>query len=342
MKLDGREIGPDADPLFIAEIGINHGGDLEAAKWLATVAVTAGARVIKHQTHVVGDEMTDAAKMVKPGNAEQSIYEIMEGCALDEQAERELKAHVEESKATFISTPFSRAAADRLERMAVTAYKIGSGECNNLPLVRHVADFGKPMIVSTGMNDMEAVAETVAILQAAGVEFALLHCINAYPTPYAATRLDCISELMEAFPEVPVGLSDHTPTIWTAVAAVALGACILEKHVTDLTSRPGPDVSFSLTPAQVFELIKASRAVKQARGGGKGMATCEEITARFAFATVVTTQSVAKGEELTRENTWVKRPGVGDYPASAYDDALGLCATEALPAGHHLMENDVA
>ncbi len=342
MKIDGREIGPDADPLFIAEIGINHGGDLELAKWLSTVAITAGARVIKHQTHVVDDEMTDAAKMIAPGNAKQSIYEIMADCALDETEERALKVHVEDHKATFISTPFSRAAADRLERMNVAAYKIGSGECNNLPLVRHVADFGKPMIVSTGMNDMAAIAEAVEVMQAAGVDFALMHCVNAYPTPYSAVRLDCITEMIEAFPGVPIGISDHTPTIWTAVAAVALGACIIEKHVTDVTDRAGPDVSFSLTPAQIFELITASRAVRQSRGGGKGMASCEEVTARFAFATVVTTQAVAKGEELTRHNIWVKRPGVGDFPAKSYDLALGSYAAEALPAGHHLMKVDLA
>ena len=341
MKIDGREIGPDADPLFIAEIGINHGGDLELAKWLATVVITAGARVIKHQTHVVEDEMTDAAKLVQPGNATRSIYEIMADCALDEDDERALKVHVEDHKATFISTPFSRAAADRLERMNVAAYKIGSGECNNLPLVRHVADFGKPMIVSTGMNDMTAIAEAVEVMQAAGVDFALMHCVNAYPTPYNAVRLDCITEMIEAFPSVPIGISDHTPTIWTAAAAVALGACIIEKHLTDLTTRAGPDVPFSLTPAQIIELITASRAIKQARGGGKGMAGCEEITARFAFATVVTTQAVAKGEELTRQNIWVKRPGVGDFAARDFDGVLGSCAAEALPAGHHLMTGNV-
>ena len=340
MKIEGREIGPDADPLFIAEVGINHEGDLELAKWLATVAVTAGARVIKHQTHVIDDEMTDAAKLVIPGNTDESIHEVMARCALNEADERELKKHVERNHATFLSTPFSRAAADRLHRMGVSAFKIGSGECNNLPLIEHVAAFGKPMIVSTGMNDLDAIAETVGLMEGK-VEYALLHCVNAYPQPYEATRLDCITEMLEAFPGAPIGLSDHTPTIWTALAAVALGASIIEKHVTDRTNRPGPDNSFSLTPAQVFELIRASRAIKQAKGRGKGMAKCEEVTARFAFATVVTTKAVAKGEELTRENTWVKRPGVGDYPAREYEVVLGRCAAESLPVGHHLMEGDL-
>tara|TARA_R100000808_G_C2152335_1_gene161705 strand:+ start:3947 stop:4975 length:1029 start_codon:yes stop_codon:yes gene_type:complete len=341
VKIEGREISEDADPLFIAEIGINHEGSLDHAKWLATMAVTAGARVIKHQTHVIADEMTDAAKMVKPGNTDASIWEVMERCALGEAEERKLKAHVESQKATFISTPFSRAAADRLERMNVSAYKIGSGECNNLPLVGHVAAFGKPMIVSTGMNGMESVSETVEVLQAAGVEFALLHCVNSYPQPYADTRLDCITEMREAFPSVPIGLSDHTPTIWTALAAVGLGACIIEKHVTDRTSRKGPDVPFSLTPAQIFELVTAIRAVKQARGGGKGMVASEEVTAKFAFSTVVTTASVKKHECLTDENLWVKRPGIGDYPAADYQDLLGAYATQDLPAGHHLMMGDI-
>lgn len=150
------EISDDVPSLVIPEMGINHAGSLKVAKEMVDAAHRAGARLIKHQTHVCSDEMSGAAKKVKPGNADVSIYEVMEQSALSEEEERELKDYTESLGMFFLSTPFSRAAADRLERFGVSAYKIGSGELNNYPLIEHIAEFGKPMIVSTGMNDLKA------------------------------------------------------------------------------------------------------------------------------------------------------------------------------------------
>ena len=161
ILIQNRKIGPGFPPLVIAEIGINHEGSLETAFQMADAAWKAGAEVIKHQTHVVEDEMSKDALKVIPGNSNVSIYEIMKRCALSEEDEVKLKEYVESRGMIFVSTPFSRAAADRLERMKVSAYKIGSGECNNLPLIKHIASFGKPMIVSTGMNDTSSVKKTV-------------------------------------------------------------------------------------------------------------------------------------------------------------------------------------
>ena len=152
IEIAGRRIGPDYPPLVIAEIGINHEGSLETAFAMVDAAAKAGIEIVKHQTHVVDDEMSAAAKKVIPGNADVSIYEIMKRCALDEAEEMELKKYVEQKGMIFFSTPFSRAAANRLEKMKVLAFKIGSGECNNHPLLDHIASFGKPMIISTGMN----------------------------------------------------------------------------------------------------------------------------------------------------------------------------------------------
>ena len=165
IEISNRKIGPDHKPLLIAEIGINHNGSLDEAKKIVDAAVLAGIEVIKHQTHVVEDEMSPEAQKVIPGNSDKSIYQIMEECALSEDDEIALKEYVEQKGCIFISTPFSRAAADRLERMGVEAYKIGSGECNNLPLLDHVSDFGKPMIISTGMNSLESVHQTVSFLK---------------------------------------------------------------------------------------------------------------------------------------------------------------------------------
>ena len=169
IQIAGRKIGPAHDPFVIAEIGINHEGSLAVAREMVDAAKRAGAEVIKHQTHVVEDEMSGAARKVVPGNADVSIYEIMQRCALSEDDERQLKEYVERQDMIFISTPFSRAAADRLQRMNVPAYKIGSGECNNYPLLKHVASFGKPIILSTGMNTSASVAKAVMIFEEAGV-----------------------------------------------------------------------------------------------------------------------------------------------------------------------------
>ena len=178
MKLGGRLIGPAHPPLVIAEIGINHGGSLDVARRMVDAAWSAGAEVVKHQTHVVEDEMSSAAKKVIPGNSTQSIYDIMAACALGEDDERKLKEHVESRGMIFLSTPFSRAAADRLQRMGVVGFKIGSGECNNYPLLKHVAAFGKPIVLSTGMNTLESVAKAVAIFEQSGIPYALLHTTN--------------------------------------------------------------------------------------------------------------------------------------------------------------------
>ena len=164
IEIESRKIGYNYPPVVIAEIGINHGGSLETAFEMVDSAFESGAEIIKHQTHIVEDEMTKEAKKVIPGNANVSIYEIMEQCALSEKQEIKLKNYVESKGMIFISTPFSRTAANRLERMNVSSYKIGSGECNNYPLIEHIASFGKPMIVSTGRNNIESVKKTVNIL----------------------------------------------------------------------------------------------------------------------------------------------------------------------------------
>ena len=237
FKIGGIGIGAGFKPLVIPEIGINHGGSLAVAKEMVDSACRAGASLVKHQTHIVEDEMCSVAKKVIPGNADISIYDIMKRCALSEKDEYELMQYVQSKGMFFLSTPFSRAAADRLEKFGVQAYKIGSGELNNYPLLRHVASFGKPMIVSTGMNDIESIQKAVAILEESGVDYALLHTTNLYPTPPSLIRLGAMQEMMRAFPNVPVGLSDHSLSNTACIAAMALGASVVERHFTDTKDR---------------------------------------------------------------------------------------------------------
>ena len=341
IEICGRMVGEGHPPLVIAEIGINHEGSLETAFELVNAAVSAGAEVVKHQTHVVEDEMVPAAKAVIPGNADVSIYEIMERCALPEEDEIKLKDYVESKGAIFISTPFSRAAADRLRRMDVCAYKIGSGECNNYPLIDHIASFGRPMIISTGMNDLASVAKTVEIVHKHAVPYALLHTTNVYPTPARLVRLGAMQQMLEAFPDAVIGLSDHTTSNLACFAATALGASILERHFTDRMDRPGPDIVNSMDPARLKDLLIGSQEIAIMRGGKKQAAAEEQPTIEFAFATVVSIKPVPEGAMFSEENTWVKRPGTGRILAEKYGDVLGKRAARDVPANVHLEPTDI-
>ena len=255
IEINGRKIGEDYPPLVIAEIGINHNGSLKVAKEMVNAAYRAGAEIIKHQTHIVDDEMSKEAKNVIPGNADISIYEIMEKAALNLEEEKELKRYVESKNMIFLSTPFSRAAADRLENMGVKAYKIGSGECNNYPLIEHIAKFRKPMIISTGMNNIKSVRKTVQIVEKYNIPYVLLHTTNLYPTPCNLVRLEAMQELKKEFPNAIIGLSDHTVNNNACLAATALGACVLERHFTDSKNRVGPDIVCSADEQELKELI---------------------------------------------------------------------------------------
>lgn len=340
FELNGRRVGEHYPPLVIAEIGINHEGSLDVAIAMADAACKAGAEVVKHQTHVVEDEMTARAREVIPGNASESIYDIMARCALSERDEMSLKDYVEWKGMCFISTPFSREAANRLARMDIPAYKIGSGECNNYPLVDHIASFGKPVILSTGMNDIAAVSRSVAILERRGVPYALLHTTNLYPTPAHLVRLGAMTDLAEAFPRAVIGLSDHTTGNYACLAAVALGASVLERHFTDRMDRPGPDIVNSMDPLALKELIIGSEQIFLMRGGTKMAVPEEQVTMDFAFATVVTTRPIAAGETLTKENIWVKRPGTGQIRAEHFEQVLGSIAKRDLAHDEHLDWSD--
>jgi N-acetylneuraminate synthase len=339
FSIGQRQIGADFPPLVIAEIGINHEGELAKALRMVDDAAAVGCECAKFQSHVIEDEMIP--NDVIPGNATESIWDIMERCALDENEERELKRYVESKGMIFLSTPFSRAAADRLHSMDVPAYKIGSGECNNYPLIDHIASFGKPIILSTGMNDIASIRPAVEIFRRHQVPYALLHCTSMYPTPYEKVRLGALQQLRDEFPDAVIGLSDHTLTIYTCVAAVALGASILERHFTSDKSWPGPDINISMDPPELGELVTASRAVHQALGGSKVILSEEQPTIDFAYASVVTIRDINEGDQFTKENIWVKRPGTGAILAVDYEKVLGKTAARAIPTNSQLSWRDI-
>ena len=340
--IGNRRVSAKDSPLVIAEIGINHEGSLETAFEMVDAAYKAGVEVVKHQTHVVEDEMSSAAKKVIPGNADVSIYEIMDRCALNEADEIKLKEYVESKGMIFISTPFSRAAADRLQRMGIEAYKIGSGECNNYPLIDHIASFGKPIILSTGMNTIDSIQKAVDIFKKHNVPYALLHCTNVYPTPHELVRLGAMTQMQQAFPEAIIGLSDHTVDNYACFGAVALGACILERHFTDRMDRPGPDINCSNDVTTMAELIHGASIIHKTLGGSKTPIKEEQPTIDFAFATVVAIADIKAGELYSKDNIWVKRPGTGEILAEDYESLLGQAAMRDILADEQIKKSDIS
>ena len=341
IQISNRKIGQDFPPFIIAEIGINHEGIKNRAIQMIDDAHSVGCECVKFQCHVIEDEMSSEAKKVTPDNANESIWDIMAQVQFTLEAEIELMEYVEAKGMIYLSTPFSRAAADRLESMGVVAYKIGSGECNNYPLVKHIAAFGKPIILSTGMNDISAIAKSVSILEEANVQYSLLHCTSIYPTPYDKVRLGALLELQAEFSNAVTGLSDHTVDNYCCLGAVALGASILERHFTSDKSWKGPDISMSMDTQDLEDLIKGSRAIHSALGGEKSILPEEQVTIDFAYATVVAIKDIRKGEMLTKDNLWVKRPGTGEIFAESYEQLLGRKSNKNICSGTHLKWNQI-
>lgn len=323
FKIGKITIDDQTPPIIIAEIGINHNGDLDRAISIADKAILSGAEIIKHQTHIVDEEMSVEAKKAIPGNSKLSIYEIMKKCTLSEEKEKKLMNYIINRKKIFISSPFSIAAANRLARFNVPAFKIGSGECNNYHFIEHICKFKKPIILSTGMNSISSIKKSVEIIKKNKIPLALLHCTNIYPTPPNLVRLDCIRQLKKAYPSCLVGLSDHTSTNYTSLAAVALGAKIIEKHFVDNKSKSGPDVNCSMDPSDLKEMIIGSRIIFQARGGIKKPLKEEKVTINFAFASVCSSRDIQPGEKLNKTNICLKRPGNGFYSVKDFNKLLG-------------------
>ena len=323
IKIGTRKIGPDFKPLVIFELGINHNGSLKLAKKIVDDAIKAGAEIIKHQTHIPEDEMSLEAKKIVPINSNKNIYDLIKECSLNEAEELELKRYIEKKGAIFLSTPFSRKAVDRLVKFRVKAFKIGSGECNNYPLVDYIASFGKPIIISTGMNDVNSIRKAIKILDKRKVQYAILHTTNLYPTMYSEVRLNALIELKKIFPNKVIGLSDHTGDNYTSYAAVAMGASIIEKHFIDNSSRKGPDVSASVNTKQMIELINGVSSIYKAIPGGIKPIPREKKTANFAFASVVANDDLEKGTILNKSNIWVRRPGNGNFAAEKYYSLIG-------------------
>jgi N-acetylneuraminate synthase len=342
FKISNRKIGLKYKPLIIVELGINHNGKFSIAKEIINKAKEAGAEIVKHQTHLPEFEMSEEAKKIVPVHTKENIFKIISDCSLSEKDEIKLKKYIENKKMIFISTPFSREASNRLNKMNVPAFKIGSGECNNYPLIEHICKFKKPIILSTGMNDIPQIKKAVKIIEKNKIPYALMHTTNLYPTPYNLIRLNALNQLKKVFPNAVLGLSDHTGDNYTSYAAIAMGASIIEKHFIDnKNKRKGPDISASIDYKQLKELIDGCNKIYKSIPGKKKPVKEELSTMKFAFASVVSIKNIKKGEKLSHKNIWVKRPGSGNFLAKDLKRLIGRVAKKNIRNNIQIKKKDI-
>jgi N,N'-diacetyllegionaminate synthase len=317
ITINGRPVGAGAPVFFIAEAGVNHNGDPALAHRLIEVAAAAGADAVKFQTFrteaLVSRHAPKAAYQVETTGAAESQLEMLRKLELSRETFASLAEACRTRGILFLSSPFDEASADDLERLGVAAFKTGSGELTNLPFLDHLAAKRKPIIVSTGMATLEEVATAVDTV-GGRAPLALLHCVSAYPAPPQETNLRAMATLRERF-RCPVGFSDHTPGLTVSVAAVALGASVIEKHFTVDRSLPGPDHRASLDPAELNALVAAVREVEASLGDGDKRPTPAEMSTRaVARKSLVAASALRRGETLTAGSVAVKRPGTGIAP----------------------------
>jgi sialic acid synthase SpsE len=338
ITIGTQQVG-DGHPCFvIAEAGINHNGDVALAAELVDAAAEAGANAIKFQTHFPEHEMVRGGATA--AYVGESLFDLLTRTALSRDDHFTLCDRARQKGILFLSTPFSREAADFLETVGVPAFKTGSGELTHLPMQQHIARKGKPMIISTGMSTPEEIERTVQAVRGAGARFALMHCTSTYPTPYEHVQLDCIAALKQRY-GVPVGFSDHTLGSFMAFAAVTLGANLFEKHFTVSRSLPGPDQQGSMEPAELRTVVQGIRAIERARGATKTIQPGEQDVRNMAHHSVVSVRDVAAGSPIGVDDVWAKRPGTG-IPARQLAEVIGRTAKRAIARDRLVAWDDLA
>ena len=337
IAIGDRKVGHGQPCFMIAEAGVNHNGSLEQAIELVDAAARAKADAVKFQTFraelLVTQDAPKAQYQIAATGAAESQFQMLKKLELSAAAHRQLASYCGQKGIIFLSTPFDNASADFLHELGVPAFKIGSGEVTNLPLLSHVARFGKPVIMSTGMSGLGEVEDALKTLSAGGCrQIAVLHCVSNYPAAAADTNLRAMHTLGAAF-GMPVGYSDHTLGLPISLAAVALGACIIEKHITLDRSLPGPDQFCSLEPAELVALVEGIRMVEASLGHGrKEPAASEADVAAVARKSLVAAQDIPAGTVLTADLVCIRRPGTG-LPPVMLQYVLGRTAKAAITAG---------
>jgi sialic acid synthase SpsE len=323
----------------IAEAGINHNGSLSIAKKLINMAKKAGADCIKFQTHITEEEMIKTS--IRPGKiSKKPLWDIIKNCELTTNEELKLSKYCKERKILFLSTPFSISAVDRLEQIKIPAYKIGSGELTNIPFLKHIAKKRKPVILSTGMSNMTEIKYAINLFKKSKNPLAILQTTSEYPTKYKDVNLGVIEIYKKLF-KIPVGISDHSLGIYTALGAVAKGASIVEKHITLDKKMPGPDQKLSLEPNELKELVNGCKAIKLALGNTKEILKNELPVLRFARESVVTQKKILYGDMFSEKNLTTKRPNTGEIPSKEFYKIIGKKAKRDILKNKQLSYRDI-
>lgn len=337
LSIDGKTIKANHPCYIIAEISANHHHDIQEAIDLIRIAKDCGADAVKIQTYTPDTLTIDCDnEHFKIGKGsiweDQNLYQLYSEASMPWDWTPRLIEEAKLAGITLFSSPFDNTSVDFLENLDMPAYKIASFELVDHPLIARVAKTGKPVIMSTGMASLREICEAVEVLQAHGCDqYALLKCTSSYPAPAHEANLARIAHMAETF-QVPVGLSDHTMGSTVPAAAVALGACMIEKHFTKSRSVPGPDSSFSMEPGEFKEMVQAIRIAEQAVGHVTYNLTEKEKSSRAFRKSIFVVQDIAEGEKLTSHNTRVIRPGYGMEP-KFFDQIMGRTANQDLKRG---------
>lgn len=309
---------------IIAEIGVNHNGDINLAKKMIKSASECGVDAVKFQTYVSEElvlKNAEKADYQKKNDSNESQFEMLKKLELSYDDFSQLKKYAQECGVLFLSSPFDRKSVDLLEKLEVSAYKLGSGELNNLELIEYVQSKNKPIILSTGLATLKEIKETYDFIKDKSNLF-LLHCITGYPTSFEETNLNFIKTLQKEF-EIPIGFSDHSPGIELSIAAVALGACIIEKHFTIDKNLPGPDHKASLNSTEFKAMVDAIRHVEVAMGDGTRKLSENELNIKkVARKSIVLSKNISKGMVIKKDMLTIKRPGTG-IPPNHINEVVG-------------------
>jgi N,N'-diacetyllegionaminate synthase len=326
-------------PQVIAEAADAHYGDIDRAFAMVDAAREAGADVIKFQHHIPDEEMLRDVPM--SGNMAEPLYDFLVRNALSIQQHVLLKAHCDSVGIRYLCTPFSLAAARELEEFVNPGwYKIGSGELTDLPTLLEIRSWGHPMIISTGMANVEEITDTYVALSDEDAPLTLMNCTSAYPPSYSDVRLGFIEEMRTLYPLADIGHSDHTPTIDTAVAALALGCVMVEKHVTIDRDLQGPDQSVSITFDDLTRLVDARDRLWEARGATKEVLASEQEIREWARRSLVYLDNFPSGHILNEGDIWGKRPGTG-VPSARLQEFIGRRLKREVNRNTLLQESDL-
>ncbi len=331
INIAGRKIGQDQPCFIIAEGCDNHLGNIDIAREMVRQAKACGADAIKFQHHLADEEMLREGVPMST-NFNMPLYDFLKLYALTLNQHVELMNYCREIGITYLCTPFSRKAAEELNEIGVEAFKIGSGELTDLPTLKRIAAFGKPIILSSGMAVWDEIDETINTLKPLNEQLALMNCVSEYPADYKDINLRVIPQLQQRY-DIPIGHSDHTPDIYTCFGAVAQGAKLIEKHLILDRRQPGPDQSVSIEPYELYQLVTGTRRIEAALGSEKKIHEKERPIRAWALRSVVSISPIPAGTVITEAHVWTKRPGTG-IPARYLEAILGKIAKVDIPKDH--------